>query len=248
MKRAFPRVLMWIGLPALAAVWALAMRLVWEQTVWTWERGAQMVGFSLVHSEHGGLLISAAMVSLVWPLCVLITAGIVRSLGGRHVVVMLGAYALGWALLATPYGFWQRLFIWKFTPTQAVELMAYAAAEGDVKTVKAFLRNGLDVNSQGRHGTALHAAAVQAQIEVMEFLIAKGADVNATNAYGDSPMANAVRAEHRASEAAALLSKHGGTLIRGTEEQRDRAIEEDMKRIQLEMDKEFKRLQADMPK
>jgi hypothetical protein len=27
----------------------LAARLIWEQTVWTWERGPQMVGFSLAH-------------------------------------------------------------------------------------------------------------------------------------------------------------------------------------------------------
>jgi hypothetical protein len=241
MKRAFPRILVWLGSPALASIWLLATRLVWEQTVWTWERGAQMVGFSLVHSGLGGLLLLAAMSSLLWPVAVLIAAVVVKGFGGRRVPLMLGAYALGLVLLALPYGFWQRLFIWKFTPAQSVELFMYAAAGGDMQTVRAFLDHGVDVNAQTQSGSALHAAAVQAQLDVMDFLIAKGADVNALNAYGDSPMANAVQAAHRSTEAQALLTKHGGRMIRGAEDQRDRVIKEQVRR-------DIERMQADMPK
>jgi len=241
MKRAFPRFLVWLGVPALAGIWLLAARLVWEQTVWTWERGAQMVGFSLMHSGAGGLLLLAAMASVLWPILVLIAAVVVRNFGGRTTLLMLGAYALGWMLLAAPYGFWQRLFIWKFTPAQSVELLTYAAAGGDIRTVRAFLDHGVDVNAQSRNGTALHAAAVRGQLDVMEFLVSKGADVNAINAYGDSPMANAAQADERRVEAQALLAKHGGKLVRGTKEQRDRVIEEQVRR-------DIEEMQRHMPK
>jgi hypothetical protein len=52
-------------LPNWARIWwwgsaplglALAARLLWEKTVWTWTRGPQMVGFSLMHI-HPGLAI-----------------------------------------------------------------------------------------------------------------------------------------------------------------------------------------------
>jgi len=226
MKRAFPSVLFWLGIPAIAGVWLLALRLVWEQTVWTWERGAQMVGFSLMHSGLGVLLLLAVYASLLWPTVVLVVAAIRRNIGGKTVVAMLALYVLGWALLSMPYGFWQRVFIDKFTPVQSIELMTYAAAVGDLRTVRAFLDLGVPVNAQGRSGTALHAAAVQAELEVMQYLISRGAEVNAVNAYGDSPMANARQAEARSAEAQALLVKHGGQLIRGTEEQRDRVIKQ----------------------
>ena len=241
MKRAFPQVIVWLGIPSIAVVWLLASRLVWEQTVWTWERGAQMVGFSLMHSGLGALLVLAVYASLAWPILALIVAAIRRSIGSKKIVTMLAMYSLGWALLLAPYGFWQRIFIGKFTPTQAIELMTYAAATGDLRTVRAFLDTGVSVNAQGRDGTALHAAAVQAELEVMEYLISRGAEVNAVNAYGDSPMANARQAETRSVEAQALLSKHGGQLMQGTDEQRDRVItqqvREDMERIERDVPK-----------
>src|SRR5262245_6235141 len=66
MKRDFPRWVLWLGAPAIACAWLLATRLVWEQTVWTWKRGEQMVGFSLMHSGVGALLVLAVIASTVW--------------------------------------------------------------------------------------------------------------------------------------------------------------------------------------
>jgi hypothetical protein len=59
MKRTFPKTPKFIGIPIVAAAWVLAARLVWEQTVWSWDRGPQRVGFSLMHSGLGVLLILA---------------------------------------------------------------------------------------------------------------------------------------------------------------------------------------------
>src|ERR1700693_3204071 len=43
----------------------LAARVIWEQTVWTWERGPQMVGFSLAHGP-GGILFLFPFLLCLW--------------------------------------------------------------------------------------------------------------------------------------------------------------------------------------
>lgn len=88
----------------------------------------------------------------------------------------------------------------------------------------------MNINTQGDNGTALHGAAVEGDLAVIEFLLARGADVNAINPYGDSPLANAMTATNNAAETQALLTKHGGTLIKGSEEQRSRVIREQARR------------------
>jgi hypothetical protein len=237
MTRRFPATLKIIGIPIAAAAWMLAARLVWEQTVWSWARGPQMVGFSLMHSGLGAFLVLAMYGGLLWLAIFLIATAMTKCLGGKLGKSLLIAYALAWGVIATPYGFWQRMFIDKYSPTQAIDFFTYAAATGDLRTAKAFLNNGVDINSQGREGTALHGAAVEGEIEVMEFLIAHGANVNAINAYGDTPMANAIQASKHATESQALLTKYGGKYVRGSEEQRNRVIDEQVRKDIEEMDK-----------
>lgn len=237
MTRSFPRLLIYIGIPITATAWALAGRLVWEQTVWTWERGPQMVGFTLIHTGLVILLLIGLYIGLIWFVLYILVAIKKKNLGGRTGKIVLICYILALLVISTPYGFWQRAFINRFTPEQSIELFTYAAASGDLKTVKAFLEHGVDINAQDRNGTALHGAAVEGNLEVMEFLIAHGADVNALNPYGDSPMANARDAQNNRNEAQALLAKHGGSIIRGSEEQRNRVIEEQVRRDIEEMDK-----------
>ncbi len=226
MKRAFPTIIFRLGIPATVCVWLLASRLLWEQTVWTWERGPQMVGFSLMHSGLGALLILAAVVSLVWPILVVVAAVRSRNMGKRGLWALVVAYAMAWLILVAPYGFWQRLFIGRFPRSQAIELMINSAASGDMKTVSAFLESGVPINAQGRNGTALHAAAVQGELETMEFLLARGAEVNAINAFGNSPMENARQAWKRPDESQALLAMHGGKVTRGSEDQMNRVIQQ----------------------
>jgi hypothetical protein len=215
-----------LAIPAVLIVWLLALRLAWEQTVWTWERGTQMVGFQLMHSGSGLLLILCVYASLLWAAATIIAALFNRSLGSYAVRAMFAAYVVGWALICTPYGAWQRLFIWKFTSEQSVDLMTYAAAVGDLSTVKAFLKRGIDINAQGDQGTALHAAALNGELEVIKFLIAQGADINVLNPFGESPLGRAGLGDRKSPEAEALLARHGAVRIRGTEEQMRRVISE----------------------
>ena len=241
MTRTFPTALKVVGLPIVAAAWLLAARLLWEQTALSWERGPQMVGFSLMHSGLGVLLILLLYGGLLWLGIFLIANVMTRSFGGKFGLALLLAYALAWAVISTPYGFWQRMFIDKFSPTQATDFFTYAAATGDLRTVKAFLGRGVSLNTQGRDGTALHGAAVEGELEVIEFLISQGADVNAISPYGDTPLVGAMEAKKRAAETQALLSKYGGKLIRGSEEQHDRVIKEQVRKDMEEMDKSIPR-------
>jgi hypothetical protein len=61
----FPLWLLGFGLFALLGSAALATRLIWEMTVWTWERGPQNVGFMLVHGS-GGILLLFPFLLVLW--------------------------------------------------------------------------------------------------------------------------------------------------------------------------------------
>jgi hypothetical protein len=226
----FPAILKRIGIPIVAATWLLAVRLAWEQTVWSWENGPQMVGFSLIHSGVGVLLLLGVCVGLLWPVAVLLAAVVARSFGGRVVVAQLVAYALAWCVIAAPYGFWQRLFIWKFSPAQAANFLVIAAATGDLRTAEAFLDRKVNINAQSREGTALHGAVVEGNLQMIEYLIKQGADINAVNSYGDSPLGIAAEAKANRMKIQTILSSHGGIVIRGTAEERQRVIEEQVRR------------------
>jgi hypothetical protein len=54
-----------LGAVPLIGTALLAGRLLWEQTVWTWERGPQMVGFSLAHGS-GAVLLMAPFLLAFW--------------------------------------------------------------------------------------------------------------------------------------------------------------------------------------
>jgi hypothetical protein len=139
-----------------------------------------MIGFELLHGG-GMLLVFAAFVSLLWPVATVIAAAVRRSLGSTATKVLLATYVVGLALMCLPYGFWIRTFIHKFSPAQSVSLMIHASADGDVSTVRAFLRRGVDVNASHEGSNALQAAAIQGRIELMELLVASGADIKSVN-------------------------------------------------------------------
>lgn len=211
---------------ALIAPALLAADMVWENTALSWNHGPQMIGFTLTHTA-GIILFPAIFASIAWVLVSLCLPTfrarkwrLSNLLGALGIVVLLGVASL-------PYGFWVGTFASRIAQgPYATEFLTYMAALGERSAVQALLDRGVGVNTQERDGTALHGAAVQGELEVMELLIARGADVNAINVYGDSPLANAIQGRHRQEEAKALLEKHGAKLVRGSEEQRDRVIRE----------------------
>src|SRR5579864_7159370 len=102
-----------LGILIFAGSAVLAARLIWEQTVWTWRRGPQMVGFSLAHGS-GGLLFLFPVLLIVWTL-VVVTATIWRLIRRKRIAmstwVALGVVVLLLFLMGLPEGFWERAFI-----------------------------------------------------------------------------------------------------------------------------------------
>jgi hypothetical protein len=210
-----------------ASCW-LAGRLAWEQTVWTWERGPQMVGFSLMHSGIGILLFLALLVGgPIWILSVAFSWWRNRSFGTMVTWVLLIAYACSWGVLSIPKWAWERVFIDRMVrSSNAADLLFYAAGRGDLETVKAYLDRGLSVNARtcSQAFTPIHGAARGGNVELIKYLISQGADVNATNVYGDSPLCDAE--ERNLTAAINILEMHGAKRIVGTAEQRDAGVTE----------------------
>ncbi len=84
------------------------------------------------------------------------------------------------------------------TPDQvAGSPLAEAARQGDADTVRALLRQEMDVNAPGIDGTpALHWAVRVDDRNMASMLLDAGADVNRTNRYGMAPLHVAVQNRH----------------------------------------------------
>jgi len=85
-----------------------------------------------------------------------------------------------------------------------------AADAGDLAKVKAFIQEGIDVNTKVHGCTPLHCAARYGHKEVAELLIAKGADINAKDTQGRTPIDLAINQGRK--EMAKLLVSRGGDV------------------------------------
>ena len=237
MVRTFPKSVTHIGWFFVVPSFLLAMRLVWEQTILTWNSGPQMVGFSLFHAGLGIPFYLVLLGGLVWVPVVLVFAFLSRSFGGSLTATLVVVYALSWGLISVPYGYWQGMFVDKLAHgPHAGEFITHAAAVGNLKVVDALISHGMTVDYRDHSGsTPLHAAAVEGQKAMAEYLLATGADVNAINSYGDSPLENAMSMNH--AEIAQLLTETGGKRIRGGEEQREKAVHHIVRQDIEEMEK-----------
>lgn len=237
-----PLLLVIFGGVAIASSMGLAVRLIWEMTVWSWERGPQMIGFQLTHGSPLLPLILGPPLLAIWFLIVVaMTANSYWRKKQKISRKRWAAISLAicvYVVLSLPEGFWQRMFIEKFNPERAQEFFIHHAATGDLMAVKAFLNRGVNINAQGRSGTALHGAVVEGHIDVIEYLIAQGADVNAIGAYGDSPLGYAQDARDNSAAIRELLTAHGAKLVVGSTEQRKRVIDEQVRHDMEKWDKE----------
>lgn len=218
----------------------LFCRLAWEQTVWTWERGPQMVGFSLSHG--GGVFLFLFPLGLIlWAVgVVVVTVWNLfkkkrRASGGRWLAI--GAIVLLFVMGSLPEGFWERVFISRMAASpHAGDLMLHAAYRGDLAVVRGFVAHGVPIDAKDRSywRTALHGAASKGDINIIRFLSSSGANINAVDRSGDSPLELAL-ANHQ--EAAAdVLAALGAKRIHGDQAQRDKAIhdkvQEDIESLQ----------------
>jgi hypothetical protein len=209
----------------------LTARIIWEETVWTWERGPQMVGFSLAHGL-GGILLMFPFVLVLWAIVVVILT--IRSrLRNNRIArtrwVGLSLVVLLFVILALPDGFWEKAFISRMAASPGSgDLLMTAAAQGDFSTVNAFVSHGVPVDATDHFYkmTALHAAAAKGDLKIINFLVSQGANVNVLDRDGDSPLELAATNGHN--DAANFLSNRGAKRVRGDEAQRKRAIQEEV--------------------
>jgi hypothetical protein len=228
-----------LGVAAALCGGALAARLIWEQTWLTWQSGPQMVGFSLAHGYAAPLLLVAPLSLFIWIVAILIHVGRARQRRAK-------LSRLDWAhgatatliviALFTPYSWWQAAFARRLAQgPHATEFLTYAAASGDLRTVKALASHGAPLSGMDPEGqTTLGAAAAGNHTDVIAFLLAHGLPINVVNASGDSPLDDAI--ENRATDAVALLTSHGGVRIHGSDAQHDSVIRAMVDRSIKELD------------
>jgi Ankyrin repeats (many copies) len=220
-----PRTLLAFGIPIVLFNALLVGRMIWEETWLTFHSGPQMLGFSLAHGYFAFLLL-APLLSAAWLIVALIVLALrlwrKRSLSKWYWSTLAAAILL-FGILSIPPVFWQWASIRTFARSPyAADLMIYAAAEGDLRTAKAYLDNGVALTATNHDGsTAAYVAAATGRLPVLEMLTAKGADLNAVNLYGDSPLAAAIGNRHTAE--ANFLKAHGARQIIGTPEQHQAA-------------------------
>lgn len=163
----------------------LAARLTWEQTFLTWDRGPQMVGFSLAHT--GGVLalflFACLALSYLWVFATLILL-IWYSIRGRRPrgshFLQFGLLAGTVGLLLVPYGFWQWVGVRTVGPRgHEASYFASAAGEGDFRLVKTLLAQNVAIDIQEPDGgTALRGAATAGRLDMVKFLVEHGAQLN----------------------------------------------------------------------
>ena len=222
----------------------LEIRLIWEQTVWTWEQGPQMVGFSLAHGA-GAILLVFPLLLVGWMFVVILLTARSWIRKNRIAVVRWVVLALTLTLVVIgelPDGFWQRLFITRMAASpRAGDLLVYAAYRGDLGTVRGLVSRGVpvDANDRGDWDTAMHGAAVKGDLPTLRYLVSRGANINALNRSGDSPAERAASANR--ADALKFLTEIGAKRIRGTDEQRKKAsydkVREDMERADPDLKK-----------
>ena len=217
----------------------LFARLIWEETVLTWERGPQMVGFSLAHGGGAILLLFPAL--LFFWLIVVVALSVWSVIRRRRVSrtrwAGIGASVLLLLLGSLPEGFWQRAFVSRMAASQhSGDLLFYAACRGDLGTVQGLITRGVPVNATDRAywKTALHCAASAGDIRIVRYLTSKAANVNAVDRAGDSPLELAISNHQEATTN--LLTELGAKRIQGSEEQKQKAIhdqvQEDIESLQ----------------
>lgn len=148
----------------------LAIDLIYEQTVLSWERGPQMVGFTLLHTA-GIVLLPLILASLLWCATTLLLPLFTRrwNLGNIAGAVSI-AGLLGVTML--PYGFWVTLFADRIAKgPHAAEFLVDMAASGEVRSVRALVAQGVPVNASNRAGLRAIEAAANAQQEEARLLL-----------------------------------------------------------------------------
>jgi len=227
-KRTTQPVLFVTGVGSVLFAAILTGRIIWEETWLTMRHGPQMIGFSLAHGA-GAILFLAPLILVAW-FAVTVTFIAVTLLRKRLVSKALwsclSAALVIFGVMSLPPVFFQWLFIGSFARTaHASDLMIDAAANGDLRTVRAYLAAGVPLEARNYNGaTAVFAAATRGRVSTLEMLAVRGANLDATNSTGDSPLEAAVKQHDDV--VSRFLMEHGAHQINGDEERWNAIVRE----------------------
>jgi hypothetical protein len=227
---------------AIVGTLILAIRLVWEQTLLTWERGEQMVGFSMAHT-WGVLLLIVVLCLLcahAWILAFIIEA-IYRAMRKRPiarsswVAAVLLSVAVG--LIYVPYSAWKYLIVTLKGPgPQAESLLKYAIVGGNRRLAELLIVKGTsldgcdagDIETEAmmvRGGASdytfdgcapLSVAARVGSPQGLQLLLSKGANPNVRSGHWQrTPLMDAAQA-NRPEAVKALLRAGADPGLRDT--------------------------------
>jgi hypothetical protein len=169
-------------------------RIVYEETILSWQSGPQMVGFAMAHGALPFILIVGLIgllggsLWLVGSLILLVRRRFRVSLGDWIPILLLLFLAVP---LFVPYEAWEELIVRIAGPgSHGSEFLVQAAGQGKRRFVTLLLRDGFDVNYEDGGGvTPLSGASVEGREEMVGFLISKGADVNRKDhLVGETPL------------------------------------------------------------
>jgi len=189
-------VLWWLAAPGTIF---FAGRLLLEETLLTWRRGPQLVGFALGHGSflvvaiaYGSLALAHVWLLLSLPL---LATKIWRSVRvTRRDWIRLGTLAAATTVFYVPYTLWILLMVLSWGPgPHGPDFLVWGATSGDERLVGALLARGIDLNTRDSGGrTVLHGACAMRQNHMVDWLVRRGADVNARErVLGETPLMSA---------------------------------------------------------
>lgn len=185
-------------------------RLVCEQTLVPWRRGASRLGFSVFHSwvDVAGVLV--VLTAAAWGVAVLVRRVFRRSNSSRTEWTLIAILVTCCGAWMVPYEQWLLLTV-RAQRDDCVpnSWIISAAATGQLRLLDYLLSNGVDVDSRGRYGESpLGAAAAAGQLEAARMLLGRRARLESrTDTSRETPLIEAAAANH--ADMVELLLRHG---------------------------------------
>lgn len=179
-----------VALPGTAA---LALRLIYEQTLMTWQDGEQMVGFSLTHAYFFlfiPMLLSVflACIGVLGVLSVTVARWLRRLPTPRWNWLAVIALCFCIGLMSVPYEVWMTTTIRLLGSGRHGEsLLMMAAADGKLPLAKVLVAHGVSANTTKGGSTALDVACSNRSVEVAKLLLASGADIRRSPNCANAP-------------------------------------------------------------
>ncbi|KII71125.1 Myotrophin [Thelohanellus kitauei] len=95
-------------------------------------------------------------------------------------------------------------------PEKGLNELLWGLKNGELDTVKSFIKNGLDPNTKLKGRTLLHHAADFGQKEIIRYLLDSNADVNMCDEGGNSVLLTAIYEDH--ADCVELLLQRGADI------------------------------------